>query len=75
MNKPKAWDRLSTVGKDAPLKEAGKQSTTKAKSLRAVPTTYFEKHEELRKDGKTSLDFSAYIIEAIREKLERDSAL
>ena len=32
-------------------------------------------HAELKATSKTSLDFSSYIIEAIREKLERDGAI
>lgn len=47
----------------------------KAKNLRAVPVTYFDAHARLKSSSKTSLDFSAYILEAIREKLERDGAL
>ncbi|ECV7329428.1 molecular chaperone GroEL, partial [Escherichia coli] len=37
--------------------------------------SYFEAHAELKATSKTSLDFSSYIIEAIREKLERDGAI
>ncbi|EBS3321026.1 TPA: molecular chaperone GroEL [Salmonella enterica] len=48
---------------------------TKAKNLKAIPVTYFEAHDELKATCKTSLDFSSYIIEAIREKLERDGAI
>lgn len=48
---------------------------TKAKNLKAIPLSYFEAHTELKLSSKTSLDFSSYIIEAIREKLERDGAI
>lgn len=48
---------------------------TKAKNLKAIPLSYFEAHAELKLLSKTSLDFSSYIIEAIREKLERDGAI
>ncbi|KIG83327.1 molecular chaperone GroEL [Escherichia coli] len=48
---------------------------TKAKNLKAIPLSYFEAHSELKATSKTSLDFSSYIIEAIREKLERDGAI
>lgn len=79
MSKAKNWDALGKVGKSAALTENKTEdkpaATTKAKHLKAVPTTYFEKHQELKAGGKTSLDFTAYIIEAIREKLERDGAL
>ncbi|EMK1731230.1 chaperonin [Salmonella enterica] len=57
----------------APLKTAP-TSRTRAKSIRAMPVEYFDLHEQLRMSRKTSLDFSTYIIEAVREKLERDSA-
>jgi hypothetical protein len=48
---------------------------SKAKNLRAIPITYFEAHANLKAASKTSLDFSSYILEALREKLERDGAL
>ena len=48
---------------------------TKAKNLKAIPLSYFEAHAELKATSKTSLVFSSYIIEAIREKLERDGAI
>ncbi|WP_050863137.1 hypothetical protein [Enterobacter kobei] len=51
------------------------QAKTKAKNLKAIPLSYFEAHAELKATSKTSLDFSSYIIEAIREKLERDGAI
>ncbi|EPW7384759.1 TPA: hypothetical protein ACMD15_003419 [Vibrio cholerae] len=68
------WDALGKVGSDAPLKETT-DNKTKPKHLKAVPATYFKKHEELKTNGRTSLDFTSYIIEALREKLERDGAL
>ena len=75
MNKNMDWDKLGKVGGNAALTENKGQPTTKAKHLKAVPATYFEKHQALKTAGKTSLDFTAYIIEAIREKLERDGAM
>ena len=51
------------------------QPKTKAKNLRAIPVTYFEAHANLKATAKTSLDFSSYILEALREKLERDGAI
>lgn len=73
----KDWDKLVNVGKQAPLKETTKKITTfsKAKLLNAVPTRYFDAHHELKENGKTSLDFSRYILEALREKLEKEGAL
>lgn len=76
----KDWDKLGKVGNNAALTENKANHierdvpTTKAKHLKAVPTSYFDKHAALKKEGKTSLDFTAYIIEAVREKLERDGA-
>ncbi|KYN82225.1 hypothetical protein ATY36_13640 [Vibrio cidicii] len=88
MAKALDWDKLGKVGEKATLKEtsaaqepaketpaAQEPAKTKSKSLRAVPANFFDKHAELKAAGKTSLDFSAYIIEALREKLERDGAL
>lgn len=75
----KDWNALSQVGKKAALtenkSEEAKVVTTKAKHLKAVPMSYFEKHEKMKQEGKTSLNFTDYIIEALREKLERDGAL
>ncbi|AOF17116.1 TPA: molecular chaperone GroEL [Yersinia enterocolitica] len=51
------------------------KKATRPKTLRAIPETYFDAHEKLRSDNKTSLDFTAYILEALREKLESDNAL
>lgn len=51
------------------------KSKARSKNLRAVPETYFEAHAKLKASNKTSLDFSAYILEALREKLENDGAL
>lgn len=72
----KNWDKLGQVGGKAVLKEnKASSSGTKPKNLKSVPVSFFDKHKELRENGKTSLDFSAYIIEALREKLEKDGAL
>ncbi|EPP5712231.1 hypothetical protein ACUT54_003306 [Vibrio cholerae] len=70
----KKWDALGKVGSEAPLKETT-DTKTKPKHLKSVPVAYFQKHEELKTNGGTSLDFTSYIIEALREKLERDGAL
>lgn len=56
-------------------KEAPLRTKTRAKNLRAVPLSFFEAHDQLKSQNGTSLDFSAYILEATREKLERDGAL
>ena len=79
MAKGKSWDALSKVGEGAALTETkGSQSIdtpieTKAKHLKNIPMSYFNDYKKLKATGKSSLDFSAYIIEALREKLERDN--
>lgn len=55
--------------------KAAVKNKSRSKNLRAVPETYFEAHAQLKALNKTSLDFSAYILEALREKLENDGAL
>lgn len=44
------------------------------KMLAAMPTEYVEAHEQLRESGRTAMNFSSYIYEAVREKLVRDGA-
>ena len=57
------------------LPQAQPVKKARPKNLRAVPEIYFDAHEKLKVTNKTSLDFSAYILEALREKLERDGGL
>ena len=51
------------------------RSKSRSKTLSAVPETYFVAHAQLKALYKTSLDFSAHILEALREKLENAWAL
>lgn len=44
------------------------------KMLAAMPTEYVEAHEQLRVSGRTAMNLSSYIYEAVREKLVRDGA-
>lgn len=70
------FDKLNNVGKSAALTEQSTQTVSneyKSKLLSRVPVNAQKKHSELKAQGKTSLTFSAYIIEALIEKLERDS--
>lgn len=62
------------VGNGAPLKTAksNEGATMRSKLLRSVPADFFDRHEALRKAGLTTLDFSSFIVEAIREKLEQN---
>lgn len=75
MAKGKSWDALSKVGEGAALTETkcSQSIETKAKHLKNIPMSYFNDYKKLKATGKSSLDFSAYIIEALREKLERDN--
>lgn len=45
------------------------------KKLNNVPTSYFEIHKNLKASGLTTLNFEAYIMEAIREKFQKDNAI
>ena len=72
------WDDLENADTGSALKEQTKtqqQKQTKSKTLKRLPIIFFDAHAQLRGSGKTTLDFSAYITEAIREKLERDGAI
>lgn len=69
------FDKLNNVGKSAALAEQNTKAGAneyKSKLLGRVPLAAEQKHSELKAQGKTSLTFSAYIIEALIEKLERD---
>ena len=71
------YEVAGKIGDDAPLRSNLNKPTEgfKAKSLRSVPVAFFEAHEKLRSEGKTSLDMSSYIVEALREKLKLDGGL
>ena len=65
---------LSGVGSSARLieKEATPAAATKNKLLTGLPVAFEERHKALKAAGVTSLLLNPYIIEALREKLERD---
>lgn len=70
---------LTALTAGAALKEAAaapvmSKPVTKSKLISALPVALEERYAKLRADGKTSLLFSAYMIEALREKLERDES-
>ncbi len=46
---------------------------TKAKHLPKVPVAYFDAYETLKANAGTSVTFTGYILEALREKLKRDT--
>ncbi|CSS24699.1 chaperonin [Escherichia coli] len=77
-NKQSIFDAALNIGNEAPLQvknETPKQRTVRTKTLKAIPTRYFDAHLKLRETNKTNLDFSNYIMEALREKLEKDGGL
>ena len=65
---------LSGVGSSARLieKEATPAAATKSKLLTGLPVAFEERHKALKAAGVTSLLLNPSIIEALREKLERD---
>lgn len=65
---------LSGVGSSARLieKEATTAAATKSKLLTGLPVAFEERHKALKAAGVTSLLLNPYIIEALREKLEKD---
>lgn len=66
---------MGNADKQIQVAERPEPARTKAKNLKAIPLSYFEAHADLKATSKTSLDFSSYIIEALREKLEKDGAI
>lgn len=81
-NKQSIFDAALNIGNEAPLQvnteknnAAPAQRTVRTKTLKAIPTTYFDAHQKLRDTNKTNLDFSNYIMEALREKLEREGGI
>jgi len=82
-NKNAMWDKIGGVGKQSKVVETPTEvqpevqpeveaKSTRAKNLKTVPTSYFDAHKAAKEAGKTSLNFSDYIVEALREKLEKD---
>lgn len=68
------WSKLTSGATmtEATKPEVMKKPETKAKEIRNMPVDFYHRHAELKGAGKTTLLFTAYIIEAAREKLERD---
>lgn len=80
-DKKSIYDVVSNVGNNALLQVTDKEPKTstiravRTKTLKAIPETFFTAHQMLRDTNKTNLDFSNYIMEALREKLEKDGAI
>lgn len=79
MAKKDIYSSLDAVASQAALhlnteaKPASRE--VRAKTLKNIPVSFYEAHADLRSKHKTNLDFSNYITEALREKLERDGGL
>lgn len=65
---------LSGAGSSARLieKEVEQAAATKNKLLTSLPVIFEQRHKALKAAGVTSLLLNQYIIDALREKLERD---
>ncbi|GEK08905.1 hypothetical protein [Pseudoalteromonas peptidolytica] len=70
----KSWEKLDALDDGAQVQEAKTQvsSSTKSKLINKLPTALEERYEALKAQGKTTLNFSHYIVEALREKLDRE---
>lgn len=66
------WGKLTGGATMKEADHATEKPRTKAKEIRNMPLDFFARHGALKNEGKTTLLFTAYIIEAVREKLERD---
>lgn len=84
MSKKPAKDIFAVAGEvatsgaaSAPLvtKSTAPKPTTRPKLVKPMPVAFYDAHATLKAEGKTAMDFSAYIIEAVREKLKRDGAI
>lgn len=67
--------KLMGVGSSARLIEQDdSQGTpqTKQKRIPNLPCSFEDRYKAIKTKGGTSLMFTAYILEALREKLERD---
>lgn len=71
MSTKNLFDAARSAGKGAPLQtNEGKASgATRRKNLN-VPVEFFDRFDAMKASGKTTLDFSAFILEAMREKFE-----
>ncbi|TDN48054.1 chaperonin [Scandinavium goeteborgense] len=81
-NKQSLFDAAANVGGEALLQvnaeksnAAPAQRTVRSKTLKVIPTAYFDAHKKLLDENKTNLDFSNFIMEALREKLVREGGL
>lgn len=66
----------------AALQETAESESTSSKAvgyrqkkLNRVPLTYFDAHKKLKESGRTFLNFEAYIMDAVKKKLEDDGVI
>lgn len=64
--------KLSATNSGASLVEREGDSTAKKGKIIYLPIAFEERHKALKESGTTSLAYSNYIAEALREKLDRD---
>ncbi|MCG3472209.1 molecular chaperone [Xenorhabdus bovienii] len=73
------YNRLKTASDTAPLQESEKPAvkpntgSKKSKNLH-IPIELDEAYKRVRASSNTTLLFTPYILEALREKLDRDGA-
>ena len=74
MAKKNKFDDLEGLDEVAAVREQAKTATTQTKSklLNKFPVALENRHKKLKENGTTTLNLSQYILEAVREKLERD---
>lgn len=66
---------LTSLGRGAALKESTGEKEdinqgVKQKNIKTMPAEFFERHKTLKANGKTSLNLTYFIIEAVRKALE-----
>lgn len=72
MTNKNLFDAARDASKSAPLQTTGEVKATGAtrrKNLN-LPVEFFDRFDAMKANGKTTLDFSAFIMEAIREKFD-----
>ncbi|GJA64100.1 hypothetical protein KAM351_27110 [Aeromonas caviae] len=74
MRKQVDMSKLRGTGSSATLieRDAVTADTEKKSKVISFPVTFEARHKALKAAGATSLLYSQYIVEALREKLERD---
>ena len=66
------FDKLNNVGKGAALSEQASEPATKPKHINNLPVKAEQRFNALKAAGKVSGNLSAYMVQALLEKLEQD---